>query len=149
MLNFMYFRIKELSFKDMQCINNMHLNIIIYEGKSPKPLLLKVSLFQLYLSNVKLSSATALVTFTSIAFKAYIYFNAYTPKYPLKITLQIDYYYFFQHWTRSSRHIWKPLNRRRIAIMCSLNGSAKGERVLIHLGLNFTYFFKLPFSMVI
>lgn len=42
---FIYFRIKALNFKYMQYNNNMHLNVIIYEGKSAKPLLLKVSLF--------------------------------------------------------------------------------------------------------
>lgn len=42
---FIYFRIKALNFKYMQCNNNMHLNVIIYDGKSAKPLLLKVSLF--------------------------------------------------------------------------------------------------------
>lgn len=44
---FIYFRIKALNFRYMymQCNNNMHLNVIIYDGKSAKPLLLKVSLF--------------------------------------------------------------------------------------------------------
>lgn len=105
MLNFIYFRIKEFSFKDMQCNNNTHLNVKIYEGKSPKPLLLFLfSSFFFEMSNCHQQQHWhwhLLVLRLRHTFILMLIHQNTT----LKITLQIDYYYFFQHWTRSIRQI--------------------------------------------